>query len=460
MNTTTSIGDNFSFSIGTETQQSDNLNDIQNGGFWPFSSNGDVELVTSMALDAFNERRIKEGSYLLANAARRGIHADLSKKDDAGRNLLHLLVLYSAYDPEVKEILLHTLDRSDIKKYINCQDKQLNTVAHYALSLKMMDVLKVLVDKQVDLSLKNNQDFYIRLVKTPVSDDAVVKASPDEATDGHKNIFVKCATKSVSAPVVGSVHSVLLPVGSAGSDIGRELDNIVNMFLKKDTDTERLSFDRRDVTETAKAPQHSEDIDSVNFLSDLMRQFRDTRRPLKPLEGGAKRSGVTTGRRRLNTYSEISIGGGSTSSSSDSESDVKLSKLARSVKNKANEIHEEVQKKIAEIMNVPDDVARNYKSALYQKVKAEQPGLSGYDRAIEMQKLATKDVLKKIDINKVTAEIKAHLEKKASSQSLSSTSESSDSSQSETPKKARKQKRISDSQTSDSGLITLSSFDD
>lgn len=470
METTTSIDDNFLFSIGTETPDNDNLSGNQTGGFWPFSnSNKEAELITSMALDAFNERRIKEGSYLLANAAKRGVNPDLSKKDDAGRNLLHLLVLYSAYDPEVKETLIHQLDRSDTSKYINVQDKQLNTVAHYALSLKQIDVLRLLVSKGVDLSLRNSQDFYIKLAKMPVESQEVVRNVPvvrsaveviEDDTDGHKNIFVKCSNKTPTLRNLGSIQS---------ENLNRELDNIINMFLKKDTSTiDSIDFNMQDITETARQPSHpsqkTEDVDSVNFLSELMRQFRDTRRPLQPLAGGAKAKPVqAVGRRRINTYSEISIGGGSTTSVSDSNSESDsdgVSKIARSIKNKTTELHEETIKKIIEIMKVPEDVARNYKAALYQRVKSEQPDLSGHDRANEMLKLATKDVLKKIDIDKVTSEIKAHIAQNSSAQKLSSTSsESTSSESSESAKPKRKTKRLTDSLTSDSGLITLSSFD-
>jgi hypothetical protein len=471
METTTSIDDNFLFSIGTETP--DNLSVNQAGGFWPFSSsNKEAELITSMALDAFNERRIKEGSYLLANAAKRGVKPDLSKKDDAGRNLLHLLVLYSAYDPEVKETLLHQLDRSDTSKYINAQDKQLNTVAHYALSLKQIDVLKLLVSKGVDLSLRNSQDFYIKLAKMPIESQDVMMESQEvirsapvvrsvaesmDDTDGHKNIFVKCSNKAPVLRNIGSLQS---------ENLNRELDNIVNMFLKKDVGTiESIDFDMQDMTETARRPsQKTDDVDSINFLSELMRQFRDTRRPLQPLTGGAKAKPVqAVGRRRMNTYSEISIGGGSTTSVSDSESDSDtdgVSKIARSIKNKTTELHEETIKKIMEIMKVPEDVARNYKAALYQRVKSEQPDLSGHDRANEMLKLATKDVLKKIDIDKVTSDIKAHLAQNSSAQKLSSTSsESSESESTSSEKPKRKTKRMTDTLTSDSGLITMSSFE-
>jgi len=467
METTTSIDDNFLFSIGTETPD----NETQAGGFWPFTnSNKEAELITSMALDAFNERRIKEGSYLLANAAKRGVNPDLSKKDDAGRNLLHLLVLYSAYDPEVKETLIHQLDRSDTSKYINAQDKQLNTVAHYALSLKQIDVLRLLVSKGVDLSLRNSQDFYIKLAKMPIESQEVVRDVPVvrtavelmDDTDGHKNIFVKCSNKTPTLHNVGSMQS---------ENLNRELDNIINMFLKKDVGTiDSIDFNMQDMTETARQPsQKTEDVDSVNFLSELMRQFRDTRRPLQPLAGGAKAKPMqAVGRRRINTYSEISIGGGSTTSASDSNSESDsddVSKIARSIKNKTTELHEETIKKIIEIMKVPEDVARNYKAALYQRVKSEQPDLSGHDRANEMLKLATKDVLKKIDIDKVTSEIKAHIAQNSSAQKLSSTSSESTSSKStssgtsESEKSKRKTKRLTESLTSDSGLITMSSFD-
>jgi len=93
--------------------------------------------------------------------------------------------------------------------------------------------------------------------------------------------------------------------------------------------------------------------------------------------------------------------------------------------------------KIAEIMGVDKDTARNYKAVLYKQVKdkdeessakdPKKPKLNGYERAIEMEKLATKEVLSKIDIKKKTEEIKKHLEEKASSKNTKKATNDSDS---------------------------------
>jgi len=55
-----------------------------------------------------------------------------------------------------------------------------------------------------------------------------------------------------------------------------------------------------------------------------------------------------------------------------------------------------------ELLKIAPDVARNYKNYLYRQVKAKHPELNGYDRAIEMEKMATLDVLNKINIDEIT----------------------------------------------------------
>jgi len=109
-----------------------------------------------------------------------------------------------------------------------------------------------------------------------------------------------------------------------------------------------------------------------------------------------------------------------------------LSEMARSIARQSTEIHERAVKKIAEILkldlNNPDDnkKARYYKAAIWRQITTKHPELSNFDRAVEMEKLVTKDYLKTIDINKITKEIDQYL---------------SDKSEEKTDKKDKKEKK-------------------
>ncbi len=78
-----------------------------------------------------------------------------------------------------------------------------------------------------------------------------------------------------------------------------------------------------------------------------------------------------------------------------------------------------------ELLKVPQEVARNYKAELYRRVREKNPELNGYDRAIEMEKMATVAILKKIDIDAVTKAINKKREERLSMTANSASTSSS-----------------------------------
>ncbi|AYV82063.1 MAG: ankyrin repeat protein [Homavirus sp.] len=67
---------------------------------------------------------------------------------------------------------------------------------------------------------------------------------------------------------------------------------------------------------------------------------------------------------------------------------------------KAGEIHKKVVEIIKKLMNVDDEVARNYKAALWKMAKEELPEADNLKQSQRMEKLATKKVLNTIDPSK------------------------------------------------------------
>jgi len=86
--------------------------------------------------------------------------------------------------------------------------------------------------------------------------------------------------------------------------------------------------------------------------------------------------------------------------------------LSRQVESKVDMIHQRTIKKIMEMMGVDELTAKNYKAVLYRRAKTEHPELGSFERATEMEKMATKDNLDEIDIKKVSKEIKEYIEQK------------------------------------------------
>lgn len=149
--------------------------------------------------------------------------------------------------------------------------------------------------------------------------------------------------------------------------------------------------------------------------------------------------------------SSSSSEGSSKNSSSESDSDIK--KISRSIINKAGEIHQRVIQKIIELMNVDDFKAKAYKSLIYDKIKKEHPELNNYDRAVEMEKLTTKEFLDTldVDVNNRVDFLKDLYQKKPPKSPKSST-ESPTSTEEKTVKKNKKSSGKSSGKSSDKKL--------
>lgn len=104
-----------------------------------------------------------------------------------------------------------------------------------------------------------------------------------------------------------------------------------------------------------------------------------------------------TGTRKLFSYQQaISQDGAARKKKRDMS---RMSELSRLINNQSSEIHERVVKKIMELMKVDEQVARDYKAALWRKVKEAHPDMkSNLDLSVEMEKLALKKNLKDVDL--------------------------------------------------------------
>jgi hypothetical protein len=159
---------------------------------------------------------------------------------------------------------------------------------------------------------------------------------------------------------------------------------------------------------------------------------------------------LVVGERRLTTYTEMTVSDKSISYDKDTDTDTNteevnlnravasddsdISDIARQISRQSSDIHERAVMKIIELLkldkNNEKDItnARNYKAAIYRMVKEKNPLLNNFDRAVEMEKSITKEVLKSIDIDKVTKEIEQHKTEKTISDTNSSTNSSTKSS--------------------------------
>lgn len=462
---------NSSVSVGTESQYSATSPDqfdgstFQNGGgvfsFLFGSEKGSY--ATELALRAFNDKAPHVGCYIVKDSLDKSKNAslDYSKQDKHNRSLLHFLVLYSAYSSDAKQLLLDVLEQTNAKNYINLQDNKKNTCTHYAMYTEAEDVVKLLAEYGADLTIRNAEGLYIKLEEVPI------KVNPSD-------IFVKLTSTCNKKNKKGETSSVsTLFSTNKASSVEERLDDIVKKVLKKqhvNTDeTDTINFQRDNLSDdTFKAPKSESDnqnTSTVDILNMIMEEFKEGNQN-GTQAGGAKKKGKkntskqsVTGKRKMVTYSEISVGGGSETDLSDVDSDLndsdikKLHEMARAVNNKASDAHATAVLRIKEILGLEDDEARAVKAILYDKVKKEHAELTNLDKAMELEKLASdKSVLKAIkksDIKKMAEIIKAkHSEKENSSV----TEKSSDNDK----KKKRRQSRSLPTEDDDSSTSSES----
>jgi hypothetical protein len=94
--------------------------------------------------------------------------------------------------------------------------------------------------------------------------------------------------------------------------------------------------------------------------------------------------------------------------------------LSRMIQNQADVIHKRTVEKIKDLLGVDEEKAKIYKAALYNKIKTEHPELNNFDRAVEMEKIATTENLKSINFQEWENKIKKNRDEKTKSMNNSS----------------------------------------
>lgn len=305
------ISNNNLSSVGTEQDISSSSNLIQEGGnFLSFLFGSDAGNYSSkLILDTFETKVVPVGLFVVKHALDNKVKLKLGKQDSSERTILHWMVIHSEKIPLAKELLFEVLYTPGASKYINKQDKYGNTVAHYAMQLKMNDVIGLLVKKGVDLTIENKEGLKIVLEE---------EYKRSEITIGEKvrkpQIFVKKPTRKMANS----------DFDSEAAQIARK---IVDQFVTKtdDLESETLNFDRNAMISQLtddKPPQqiHASD-ESLEVLYDIAKSFnKDTTLDslMKNIQKSKEQTGgkkVMVGKRKLISNQELSMSGGDSSTS-------------------------------------------------------------------------------------------------------------------------------------------------
>ncbi len=423
-------------SIGTEFSLSDSsISSIkqQNGGF--FWNKKDEVDINQKALIACKEKKFAVVEFFILN----DMINDYCAKDANQMTILHHLVInYNALQ-EKNKVIDKILSSKNIKNFINIADVNKDTALIHATRTKNYELCSKLINNGADKKIKNSEGTYV------VSED-------DSQTSAAMPIDVKALANApiTSESVEERIRKLLASTGHVANVASNDSEATDNVNTLRNIHTETAVRQNDHSVSATTVPENTEE-----FLNKLVTNYV---RRQEPQAGGSNLiEKMIAGKRKMKTSktSKTSKKSGrksvkasrqvTTHTTNSSSIEKYENELSRLIKSQSTEIHERVVKNIMDLMNIDEQKAKAYKSAVYQMVKDKFPNLGNLDRAIEMQKMTTKELLDSINIDKYMSE----WEKKNKAR-LSETSE-------EKPKEKPKRRKAS-TESSDTPINTESSL--
>jgi hypothetical protein len=371
--------------------------DGQTGGF--FWSTNDCSENDKKVLLACRQGKYQVVEFMIMN----DMVANYCTRDESSWTILHYIAHDSKHYGICKAAVSKILSRNDVTNFVNIQDKNGDTPLILSVKCGNLELSNRLVKAGADKNIRNNEKFY-------VCTETEGSQSPrrQQVHSPRLNFDVYNSKNSTSDDDDDSVDSALAR-------------KILTSFHVRanNTDTNTTASDRGAMPDTLSGPTEvqrtrspTQTDNNTDHLLDLLLKTYGTQGQTVPQQGGNGNS-VRQGQRKIKKTFDFGFGeahGGKnyeSESDSNNSEDVYASELSRFVKNQAGEILERVIKKISDIMNISEDDARIYKAALYKKVKDSKPELNNLDRAIEVEKLTTKEELAAVDFKKTKKEVEA-----------------------------------------------------
>lgn len=360
-------------------------------------------------------------------------HVPIGSIDERGYNILHFVIAHLDEMGGIPFLQL-LLSKKDINKIIDEKSEVDGiTPAILACTLKRYDVIEMLINANANIRIPSRDGTYI--------------VTETETEQSQQQPQQKIQLQEQSKPITQSVLDFLSRFVNS--------PNVKKQIPESEQILSSLAL--TDVKESQNKPEIIElkkEDDTETFISRIMREKinpEPTKEKIITNIGGSRSTIV--GQRILNKFPEYSsMSGGN---SEDIDENIKINKKKSEIRGSfelgriTNDIHDRVINTIKSIMGVDEQTAKIYKSVLYYRVKEEHPDYSGYERAVEMEKLATKPILKKIDIDKEKDRYEKILSEKSDKKPKKKTSKKKgkksniDETSDKKPKKKSKSKKIS-----------------
>lgn len=394
--------DNIDLTVGTETVS--NTSEVQQGGFfWSHDGSTDND---KKALIAANEKKWEVVQFMIEQ----NMITNYGKQDNDGLTLLHHIANDRNFpDANMKLIQDKILSRQDVNSFINIQDNKGNTPLHLAVGAGNHGFAEQLIKAGAKKDIKNKEGLYIE-TETEYRISSERKVAPTFSTDIDdvnlkekiRDVIRDLFMRSKSTPVesestIGFKTDTIDIKESSVSEIEpymtqktgnikeQSTEDFINMLMELDKKN-KLEEPNKEFLGGEKY-NDNDNKDTEALINKLINKYLGNDMNITNQLGGKY---IKTGQRKLFTYH-----GGLKKKKSRSD------ELSRLINNQANEIHKRVTKTIMEIMKVDEETARNYKAALWKKVKEKYPEMkSNLDLSVELEKITTKEELNKIDLEK------------------------------------------------------------
>lgn len=381
------------FSIGTESVSNKSA---QHGGFfWSMDGNNGADQIALKAAQLRNY-------YVIDFLVNQNLIRNYGSQDSDGCTLLHYLARETSN--EVEPIVDKVLARSNIKSFINIQNKDGDTPLHVAVKAGNHDIAEKLVGAGSDKSRANKEGMTIMSVSE--SETAPVQNAPQLVAEANQQASVGSETIRMTEMSEEEVSKAIQAV----------VDTFMRQSQSKEAITEGSLMLPENLNEGSGAQKAAAlsmiggaEEDTEAFIQNLISKYNQsgggnaTEAVVEEAFGTSQCGGARFGRRRIPMYHE----GG--------EERVEARELSRLIDDQSRANHEKAVEMIIEKLgldkNKDEDqrTARRLKGALFKEVLRENREISSpLDLAAKL--LEKVDGIKKTDIKKMVEGLDAHEE--------------------------------------------------